>query len=62
LDTEKFVSEQNIDRYRKLADRAMTPGDRAKLLALLAEEETRLSELKKARAAGVRARPAGPSR
>jgi hypothetical protein len=62
LDIERFVSEQNIDRYRRLAASAITPTERAKLLGLLAEEQARLTALKKARAAPVRTTPASPSR
>ena len=49
MDVERFVSEQNIKRFRKLASAATAAADRTTLLALLAEEEAKVIGLGQAR-------------
>ena len=49
---DRFISEQNIARYRKLASSATTEAERKRLLELLAEEEAKSIEMQKAKAAG----------
>jgi hypothetical protein len=39
MDMDRFVTEQNIERYRKLASGALTAPERRAILLLLAEEE-----------------------
>jgi hypothetical protein len=41
LDLERFISDRNVQRYRKLACAATTEAEREKLLGLLAEEKDR---------------------
>jgi hypothetical protein len=47
MEKDKFVSNRNIERYRRLACAAMTGPERTEMLALLAEEEDRYVELQK---------------
>lgn len=51
MNTDQFVNDQNLARFRKLADAATTEGERTTLLALLAEEQAKFIELQKLRAA-----------
>ena len=48
MDTERFVSEQNIKRFRKLASVAIAAAEKRTMLALLAEEEAKFIELAQA--------------
>jgi hypothetical protein len=48
---DRFYNEQNINRYRRLANQASTAAEKMRLLALLAREMSRFSELQKAQAA-----------
>jgi hypothetical protein len=41
LDLERFISDRNVQRYRKLACAATTEAEREKLVGLLAEETDR---------------------
>jgi hypothetical protein len=41
LDLERFISDRNVQRYRKLACAATTEAERGKLLGLLAEAKGR---------------------
>jgi hypothetical protein len=49
---DRFYTEQNIIRYRKLASEAITSAERTRLIALLAREMSRFTELHKAQARG----------
>ena len=49
---DRFVNEQNIERYRKLASRDITAAERTRLLGLLADEKAKFIELQKARVSG----------
>lgn len=50
MDTDQFVNDQNLERFRKLADAVTTASERKTLLALLAEEHAKFIELQKLRA------------
>ena len=50
MDTDQFVNDQNLERFRKLADAVTTESERKTLIALLAEEHARFIELQKFRA------------
>jgi len=50
MDTNRFVNDQNIERYRKLAFASTNEAERKMLLALLAEEQVKFIELQSARA------------
>lgn len=52
MDMDRFVSEQNIARYRRLASGSITESERRKLLELLAEEEAKFIQSLRAAAAG----------
>lgn len=47
---DRFVNDQNLERYRKLASASTGEGERKILLGLLADEEAKFIELQKARA------------
>ena len=49
MDMDRFVSDRNILRYRRLACAAITGAERKRLLGLLVEEEDKYIELQKAR-------------
>ena len=49
MDLDRFVNEQNIERFRRLAAGNVTNAERAMLLTLLAEEGVKATELQKAR-------------
>jgi hypothetical protein len=50
MNTDQFVSDQNLERFRKLADAVTTASERKTLLALLAEEQARFIERQRFRA------------
>jgi hypothetical protein len=52
MDMDRFVNEQNIERYRKLLSGTITASERTKLLYLLAEEMAKFIELQKVRTKG----------
>ncbi|MGO9133747.1 MAG: hypothetical protein ACLP8A_06820 [Methylovirgula sp.] len=41
----RFIADENIRRYRQLANEATSEAERSKLLALLAEEEIKVAAL-----------------
>ena len=41
MDLDRFVNDQNIERYRRLAEAAATEAERKIMLELLAEEEAK---------------------
>lgn len=47
MNTEKFVHDQNLQRFRRLASGATTEAERKKLFDLLAEEQVKFIELQK---------------
>jgi hypothetical protein len=47
---DRFVNDQNIERFRKLASASTSETDRKILLGLLAEENAKFIDLQKARA------------
>jgi hypothetical protein len=49
MDMDRFVSDQNLDRLRKLANVSTTKAEQKILFGLLAEEKTEFIELQKAR-------------
>ena len=49
MDRDRFVSDQSIERYRRLACAATVGAERTRLLGLLADEEDKFIELQKAR-------------
>jgi hypothetical protein len=53
MDMDRFVNDQNIERYRKLASASTNEAERKILLGLLAEENTKFKELQKARTASL---------
>jgi len=46
---DRFVSDQNLERLRQLANVSTTEAERKILFGLLAEEKTEFNELQKAR-------------
>jgi hypothetical protein len=50
MDMDRFVNDQNIERFRKLASASTNETDRRILLGLLAEENAKFIDLQKARA------------
>jgi hypothetical protein len=48
MDMNRFFSDRNIERYRRLACAATTGIERIRLLGLMAEEEDKYLELEKA--------------
>ncbi len=50
MDLDRFVNQQNLERFRRLASEATTEAERSKLLALLADEEAKSIELRKVQA------------
>jgi hypothetical protein len=50
MNSDRFVNDQNLERFRKLADAVTTASERKTLLALLAEEHAKFIELQKLRA------------
>jgi hypothetical protein len=49
MDVTKFVNDQNLERFRRLASAATVEAERRILLDLLAEEQIKFVELQKAR-------------
>jgi hypothetical protein len=49
MDMDRFVNDQNIERYRKLASASTSDAERKMLFGLLAEEKATFIELQKAR-------------
>ena len=48
MDMDRFVTEQNIARYRELASGTLSESERRTLLQLLAEEEAKCRDVWKA--------------
>ena len=46
MNIERFVNDQNLERFRKLASDATSEAERRILLELLAEEQVKLIELR----------------
>jgi hypothetical protein len=46
---ERFVNDQNIERYRRLACATITEAERKILLGLLADEKDKFNELQRSR-------------
>jgi hypothetical protein len=40
---DRFIHDENMRHYRSLLERTSDPGERARILALLAEEEARMN-------------------
>jgi hypothetical protein len=49
MDMDRFVNDQNIERFRKLASASTNETDRRILLGLLAEENAKFIDLQTAR-------------
>jgi hypothetical protein len=49
MDTERFVNDQNLERFKKLASAATTEAERKTLFGLLAKEQVKFIELQKIR-------------
>jgi hypothetical protein len=49
MDMDRFVNDQNIERFKKLASATTTQAERKMLLGLLAEEQVKSVKLEKAR-------------
>jgi hypothetical protein len=49
MDRDRFVSDQIVERFRRLACAAIIDADRMRLLGLLADEEEKYVEFQKAR-------------
>jgi hypothetical protein len=47
MDMDRFITEQNMERYRRLASTATTDADKILLLVLLAEEEAKFIKQQK---------------
>ena len=50
MNTDQLVSNQNLERFRKLADAVTTESERKTLLAVLAEEQAKFIALQRFRA------------
>ncbi len=51
MDIDRFVNNQNLERFRRLANDATTEAERKILLDLLAKEQVKFIELQKAETA-----------
>jgi hypothetical protein len=45
--TATYVAIQNIERFRGLADKATIAAEKARLLSMMVEQETKLAELRR---------------
>jgi len=41
---DRFIHDENLRHYRRVLERTVDPAERARILALMAEEEARLKE------------------
>jgi hypothetical protein len=61
MDMDRFIADENIRRYRQLANEATSEAERSKLLALLAEEEIKIAALDRLHGKAARKEPSGGS-
>lgn len=52
MNIERFINDQNLERFRKLASGKTGVAERAQLLTLLADEQAKFIELQRCRPTG----------